>query len=131
MGMKHKDILTMRKKVVGRGRLPDAACRRCGMIHERFSRVGDGWLADRRKLERSGEVINSAFAFGRIPRGYKGEGEKLRLATLTVPKAMTKISGVMFFSEIPGQFHITASGRVHTFDVEQGHIRGHHVRKVA
>ena len=131
MGKEHKREIEMRKRIVGLGRPPKDACPRCKTIHERFSRVGDGWMADRRKLERSGKIVKSAYVFGRIPPGYKGEGEELRLATLTPPKGTTGISHVMFFSEIPGQFHITASGRVYTFDVEQGIVRGVHVRKVA
>lgn len=131
MGKEHKREIEMRKRIVGLGRLPEEACPRCKMVHERFSRVGNGWMADRRKLERSGKIVKSAFAFGRFPPGYKGRGEKVRLATLTPPKGTNRIIGVMFFSEIPGQFHITASGREYTFDVDQGIVGAIHVRKVA
>ena len=130
MGKKHKDILSRKKRVVGWGRLPKDACGRCGMIHQRIPR--DGWLADRRKLERSGKVIKSAFVFGRIPPGYRGRGEKLHLATLTPPKGTTRIIPVFFSSEAtPSEFHITASGKEYTFDVDQGVVRAVHVRKVA
>lgn len=130
MGKAHKDILIKRQRVVGWGRLPKDACSRCGMIHQRIPR--DGSMADRRKLERSGKVIKSAFVFGRIPQGYQGRGEKLHLATLTPPKGTTSLTPMFFSSEAtPSEFHITASGKEYTFEVDQGVVRRIRVRKVA